>query len=153
MIYPKNFESKIGFDEIRQFLKDLCLSTLGKEKVDETTFSTDCERINEQMEQIREFRKLQHATEQMPLNYFFDVRQSIVHIRLENTHLEEDELFDLRRSLETIGGIVTFLNKNNGWLSYILRYGALCLVSVTLVYIKPIITGIAGAVKKSGKKS
>ena len=48
------------------------------------------------------------------MNYFFDVRESVTRIRMENTHLEEDELFDLRRSLETIGVVVTFLNKNNG---------------------------------------
>lgn len=38
----------------------------------------------------------------------------IARIRLENTHLEENELFDLRRSLETITQIVNFLNKNGG---------------------------------------
>ena len=32
MIYPQNFEQKIGFDQIRQLLKDKCLSTLGEEK-------------------------------------------------------------------------------------------------------------------------
>ena len=31
MIYPKNFETKIGFDEIRTLLKGHCLSTLGKD--------------------------------------------------------------------------------------------------------------------------
>ena len=35
MIYPKNFEQKIGFTEIRALLRERCLSTLGKEKVDE----------------------------------------------------------------------------------------------------------------------
>ena len=35
VIYPNNFEQKIGFDEIRELLKARCLSTLGKEKVDE----------------------------------------------------------------------------------------------------------------------
>ncbi len=114
MIYPKNYESKIGFDEIRRLLKELCLSSLGKEKVDEMTFSDDVAMVNEWMEQIREFRRLTQAQEQMPMNYFFDVRESIARIRLENTHLEEDELFDLRRSLETITIIVNFLNKNNG---------------------------------------
>ena len=34
MIYPDNFESKIGFDEIRTLLRERCLSTLGKEMVD-----------------------------------------------------------------------------------------------------------------------
>ena len=114
MIYPKNFETKIGFDEIRTLLKAQCLSTLGKEKVDEIAFSDDAETINEWLQQTREFRRLQEEAENFPLNYFFDVRESITRIRLENTHLEEDELFDLRRSLETITGIVNFLNKNGG---------------------------------------
>ena len=114
MIYPKNFETKIGFDEICTLLKAQCLSTLGKEKVDEITFSDDAVTINEWLQQTREFRRLQQETENFPLNYFFDVRESITRIRLENTHLEENELFDLRRSLETITGIVNFLNKNEG---------------------------------------
>ena len=114
MIYPQNFEKKIGFDEVRHLLKEQCLSTLGKEKVDAIVFSTDAEEVNEWQQQVREFRRLETETDGLPLNYFFDVRQAISRIRLENTHLEESELFDLRRSLETIGAIVTFLNKNNG---------------------------------------
>ena len=110
MIYPKNFEAKIGFDEIRTLLKAQCLSTLGKEKVDEIAFSDDAAIINEWLEQVREFRRVQQEEENFPLNYFFDVRESVARIRLENTHLEEDELFDLRRSLETISNIVKFLN-------------------------------------------
>jgi len=114
MIYPNNYESKIGFDTIRHLLKEHCVSTLGKEKVDELSSSDDAGLVNEQMAQIREFRRLMQATEKPEMNYFFDVRESVTRIRMENTHLEEDELFDLRRSLETIGVVVTFLNKNNG---------------------------------------
>ena len=114
MIYPKNFESKIGFDEIRQLLKGYCLSTLGKEKVDEIAYSTDAAVVNEWLEQVREMRRLMQDTEKPELNFFFDVRESVARIRLENTHLEEEELWDLRRSLETIGKIVDFLNKDEG---------------------------------------
>ena len=114
MIYPNNFESKIGFDEIRQLLKGYCLSTLGKEKVDDLAYSDDATLVNEWMEQIREFRRMKTATDKPELNFFFDVRESVARIRLENTHLEEEELWDLRRSLETIGKIVDFLNKDEG---------------------------------------
>ena len=114
MIYPKNYESKIGFDEIRRMLKEHCLSTLGKELVDEMAFSDDAETVNEWLEQVREFRHMEQAVEKPELNFFFDVRESITRLRLENTHIEEDELFNLRRSLETIGILVTFLNKNGG---------------------------------------
>ena len=110
MIYPKNYESKIGFDEIRHLLKGFCLSTLGQEKVDDITICTDADTVNEWLEQIREFRRIKREAEAFPLSYFFDVRQSILRIRLENTHLEEDEVWDLRRSLDTITNIVKFLN-------------------------------------------
>ena len=87
MIYPKNFESKIGFDEIRRMLKEHCLSTLGKEKVDEIAFSEDAGVVNEALQQVREFRQLQQAVEKPELNYFFDVRESVARIRLENTYI------------------------------------------------------------------
>ena len=47
MIYPQNFETKIGFDEIRDLLKQRCLSTLGKGKVDDMAFSSDADEIKE----------------------------------------------------------------------------------------------------------
>ena len=113
VIYPNNFEQKIGFDEIRELLKAHCLSTLGKEKVDEIAFSTDAGVVNEWLSQIREFRRLQEEKDDFPMQYFFDVRESIKRIRLENTHLEENEVWDLRRSLETIANIVKYLNRTD----------------------------------------
>ena len=112
MIYPNTFEHKLGFDEIRRLLKERCLSTLGKEKVDEMTFSTDCREVNEWLTQVREFRRLQEEKDDFPMQYFFDVREAISRIRLENTHLEEDEVWDLRRSLETIANMVRYLNRS-----------------------------------------
>ena len=109
MIYPNNFERKLGFDEIRRLLKARCQSTLGQEKVDEMAFTTDAVVVNEWLTQVREFRRLLVEHDNFPMQYFFDVRASVARIRLENTHLEEDEVWDLRRSLETIVAIVRFL--------------------------------------------
>ena len=38
MIYPYNFEQKTGFDKVRLLISEKCLSTLGKELVDEMSF-------------------------------------------------------------------------------------------------------------------
>ena len=111
MIYPKNFEQKIGFTEIRTLLRERCLSPLGKERVDEMSFSTDAGQINTWMEEIREFRRIQEGQDDFPLDNFFDVRESVSRIRLEGTHMEVEELFDLKRSLETIIAIVSFLSR------------------------------------------
>ena len=112
MIYPNNYEHKIGFEEIRSLLRGHCLSSLGREKVDEVHFSDSAEEVNEWLEQICEFRRLQETTDDFPLQYFFDVREAVARIRMAGTHFEEQELFDLRRSLETISNIVAYLNKN-----------------------------------------
>ena len=113
MIYPKTFEDKIGFNEIRTLLRERCLSSLGKEEVDKITFMDNVKAINTQLSRVREFRRLQEEEENFPLNYFFDVRQSVARLRLEGTHMEEDELFDLRRSLGTVNDIVTYLNRTD----------------------------------------
>ena len=111
MIYPKTFESKLGFDEVRALLRGRCLSTLGKDMVDAMAFSDDPATINEWLAQVREFRRLQEEADDFPLSYFFDVRQAVARLRLEGTHLDEAELFDLRRSLDTICAIVAYLSR------------------------------------------
>ncbi|WP_293525859.1 endonuclease MutS2 [Prevotella sp.] len=113
MIYPDNFENKIQFNEIRSLLKGYCLSQLGKDKVDDMAFTSDAERINTALSQTREFRRMQEEADDFPLQFFFDMRASIKRIRIDGTHLEENEIFDLRRSLETISGIVKFLNRSD----------------------------------------
>ena len=113
MIYPSNFENKIQFSEIRSLLKGYCLSQLGKDKVDAMAFGNDAKLINTALRQTREFRRMQEETDDFPLQYFFDMRASIKRIRIEGTHLEENEIFDLRRSLDTIAGIVKFLNRSD----------------------------------------
>lgn len=110
MIYPDNFEKKLGVDEIRDLLKSHCLSTLGKSKVDEMHFSTDAEEINLLLSQTREMRRVLQQ-EDMPLTNFFDVRDSVKRVRLEGTFMEEDELHDLRRSLATIQELVDYVSR------------------------------------------
>lgn len=111
MIYPQNFEYKIGFNDIRTILEQHCLSPLGKERVHQMTYQTDVKSIREKQEHTREFLYIIDEEDSFPEQYFFDVRDSVKRIRIEGTYLDEQELFDLKRSLETIAGIVTFLKR------------------------------------------
>lgn len=111
MIYPQNFEQKIGFDQIRQLLKEKCLSTLGEERVTDMAFSDRFGEVEEWLDQVAEFVRILREEDNFPAQYFFDVRPSLKRIRVEGMYLDEQELFDLRRSLETIRDIVRFLQK------------------------------------------
>ena len=109
MIYPHNFEHKIGFDQIRQLLKGRCLSTLGEERVDEMTYGSRYADINQQLDLTCEMLAILQGDDDFPAQFFFDVRPALKRVKVEGLFLEEQELFDLRRSLETINDIVRFL--------------------------------------------
>lgn len=113
MIYPQNFEQKIGFDQIRQLTKNKCLSPLGMEKTDDMDFSDSYDEINRRLDQVMEFMRIIQEEDDFPSQYFFDVRPSLKRIRIEGMYLNEQELFDLRRSLETIRDIVRFLQRTD----------------------------------------
>ena len=113
MIYPQNFEQKIGFDQIRQLVKGKCLSTLGMERVDEMAFSDDYREIDRRLEQVMEFISILQGEDDFSSQYFFDVRPSLKRIRVEGLYMDESELFDLRRSLETIRDVVRFLRQTD----------------------------------------
>ncbi|MBL7969102.1 MAG: Smr/MutS family protein [Prolixibacteraceae bacterium] len=109
MVYPDNFESKIGFDKIRELIKGRCLSDLGRELVDEIRFVSHYEQLTETLSLVDEFVTIQREMENFPTSYYFDLREALGKIRIEGRFLEVQELFDLKRSLETISGIVRFL--------------------------------------------
>ncbi|MBQ4519247.1 MAG: Smr/MutS family protein [Bacteroidaceae bacterium] len=109
MIYPQNFEQKIGFDQIRNLLKEKCLSTLGKERVEHIEFTDSIPKIEEELDRCMEFVRIIQEEDEFPEQYFYDLRPSLKRIRVEGMYLNEQELFDLRRSIETISGIVRFL--------------------------------------------
>ncbi|MBR2101956.1 MAG: Smr/MutS family protein [Prevotella sp.] len=110
MIYPDTFEKKIGFDEIRSLLRERCLCGLGREEVDALHFMAHADEVNERLCQVREFRQIRESGDDFPLQFFFDIREAVSRLRLEGTHLEENEMWDLKRSLETIHNIIRYLN-------------------------------------------
>ncbi|MDD3037429.1 Smr/MutS family protein [Bacteroides sp.] len=151
MIYPQNFEQKIGFDQIRQLLKEKCLSTLGEERVSEMIFSEHYEEVEEKLNQITEFVRIIQEEDGFPDQFFFDVRPSLKRVRIEGMYLDEQELFDLRRSLETIRNIVRFLHKNEDEEENACLYPSLRRLAGDIAVFPQLIGKIDGILNKYGK--
>ena len=150
MICPQNFEQKIGFDQIRQLLKDKCLSTLGEERVNEMNFSDHFEEVDELLNQVAEFVRIIQEEDNFPDQFFFDVRPSLKRIRIEGMYMDEQELFDLRRSLETIRDIIRFLQRNDEEESDC-PYPSLKKLAGDITVFPQLITKIDGILNKYGK--
>lgn len=146
--YPSNFEQKIGFDKIRQLLSEKCLSPLGKERIEQATFSDNYETIAQWLEQTDEFLRILKGEDEFPANFFFDVRYSLKRIRPEGTWLDEKELFDLKRSLQTINDIVRFLKPGEDGET---RYPALTALAGEVMVFPRLIESIDSIIDKFGK--
>ena len=151
MIYPQNFEQKIGFDQIRQLLKDKCLSTLGEERVTDMNFSEQHEEVEEKLNQVTEFVRIIQEEDGFPDQFFFDVRPSLKRVRIEGMYLDEQELFDLRRSLETIRDIVRFLHRNEDEEGNNPPYPSLQRLAGDIAVFPQLIGKIDGILNKYGK--
>ncbi len=114
MLYPTTFEQKISFDTIRQKLKGKCLCPLGEEEVDEMKFLVQHAKISSQLNQTNEMLQLISSDlDEMPVGDFFDVRNPLSRVKTEGLYLDEAEIFDLRRSLEAVQKLVSFISKKD----------------------------------------
>lgn len=108
----KDIEHKIGFDEIRTLLKGHCISRLGTERVDEIAFETDVEKIQYRLNIVSEIQLVLDNELQLPGEDFFDMRLTLRRIRVEGTYIEENEMWELKRSLDTLHSWLGVIHDN-----------------------------------------
>ncbi len=113
MIFPKNFEQKIGFIPIRDMLSAHCISKMGVERVDDMRFVTDIDRINESLEQTAEFVQLLQNGVPFPVRDYHDLRDEFERIRIEGTFIGLDRLYELKPSLNVLEQVLRFRDSEN----------------------------------------
>lgn len=102
------FEKKIGFDVIRESIKRLCISEMGKERVEQIEMHTQYDMVLQLLEETHQFQEVLLFDDPFPAQDFYDMRAELAKIRLEGTFLEVDELANLRAMLQAIIGVVVY---------------------------------------------
>ena len=108
MLYPDNFEEKIGFDIVRRLILEHCLSPQGAEAVESMQFMTDMLQIMPALEAVEEFRQLLLFDEPFPAQDFYDLRETLKRLRIDGTHIELDELVCLRGFVQAMTSIFVY---------------------------------------------
>ncbi len=108
MIYPTNFEQKIGFAGIRQMLSDHCISQMGLERVEAMAFSAYKNHIVKSLEQTEEFIGLMQTGVPFPMRDFHDLREAFHNIQIDGTCLSVEDLFALKPSLNVVEAILRY---------------------------------------------
>jgi DNA mismatch repair protein MutS2 len=112
-IYPENFEEKIGFEQVREMLADLCLSATGRDVIQHISFSTSRDLIKQEMRRIAEFMNILNEGLSFPAQDYLDLIPTLHRIQTPGSSLLTDELQDLRVSLSTISGALEFLHRSD----------------------------------------
>ncbi len=108
MIYPSNFEQKIGFVSVRQMLSEHCISAMGLENVEKMAFSSDSAFILKSLEQTEEFIGLLQTGVPFPMRDFHDLREAFHNIQIDGTCLSVEDLFALKPSLNVLEAILRY---------------------------------------------
>lgn len=108
MIYPSTFEFKSGFDQIRELIKELCLFSRGRQKVDDLRFISDFEPLKILLEQTSEFKQICLIEQNFPVDNYKDLSPGLKKIKIEGTYLDIEQVYDLKLSLETIKSVLRF---------------------------------------------
>ncbi len=120
MIYPVDFESKIGFDSLRREIEDRCMSPLGVVHCKAMAYSADYDNVLRRLSEVDEFLSIITSRAEFPLTDFHDVTPALNSIRVQGAFMTAEDLFRLRKSLGTIGAISVFFAHHNedGKVSY-----------------------------------
>ena len=111
MFYPSDFESKLGFDQIRQKLSSYCLSPPGIARVEAMQFTTDVDQVSTLLRQNLEFKQIFEKGEPFPSSHFIDPEEILKKVSLEGNYLDEPEFLQLAFSVQTLMACRDFLVK------------------------------------------
>ena len=144
--YPKNFEEKVGFDKIRELVSARCLCSLGVRKVDSATFGSDFDRIVRLLSEVDEMKTICLMDDTFPVDNYIDSTPYLERIKVVGTWLDERELFDLRKSLDSIKALLSFFRRGDEP-----RYPNLTNLSKNLTYYPYVADRIDAILNKFGK--
>lgn len=108
MIYPSDFENKIGFKAIRERLNELCISEMGKEFVGKMCFSTDVDEIHTYLRLIRDFQTLMQDGVPFPVRDYNDLRDEFKHLAIDGTVISLESMFALKPTLSALFYVFKF---------------------------------------------
>ncbi|MBQ5752624.1 MAG: Smr/MutS family protein [Alistipes sp.] len=106
MVYPENFESRIGFDVVRRQCAALCTMHRSVAMLNEERFSTSPKEIARRQALADEIRRVLVSDGDAFRDEFFDIDSIVEKIRVEGTFLEASEVVRLGATLSSVAAIV-----------------------------------------------
>lgn len=151
MIYPKDFETKIGFDAIRVKLAQLCTSRMAIKQVEKMTFCTDYKKIRHSLQSVFEMKSIREQGLPFPAIPTFDITFWLQEIRALNSFMSAERLYKVMIMLMSFAEINEFFKSQREAEDSSEKFSALQKDIENLVLFPAIISIITKAVNKYGE--
>ncbi|MEG1648573.1 MAG: Smr/MutS family protein [Rikenellaceae bacterium] len=113
MIYPQDFESRLGFERIRQMINDGCSTELAREIAAQCSFSTDLESVRRDLLRTSQMVECLTVHDDFPRGGYVDTNHFLKKIGVVGMYMDGVELLSLRRSLELLNELVQFFSEKD----------------------------------------
>lgn len=112
MVYPENFESKIGFDIIRNQCRELCTMHRSAELLDCEKFSTSARQIATRQALAAEMGTILTMNCGVLKDEFYDIDTLVETLRVEGTFLDCEQVMRLGVTLSAAAAVVVIIRGN-----------------------------------------
>ncbi|WP_247231345.1 endonuclease MutS2 [Telluribacter sp. SYSU D00476] len=112
MLYPNNIEQKLGFDRLREWLLEACVSPLGRQFVEKIRFSDNFGLVDKLVRQTAEMKQIVQYGEEFPSQNYIDATPYLQRAAIEGMLLTQAEFYDIKISLNTIRQCLRFFEKH-----------------------------------------
>ncbi|MBR5132713.1 MAG: Smr/MutS family protein [Alistipes sp.] len=109
MIYPANFETRVGFDRIREQIVSAASMNSSRERIANESFSRSRREVEERLELADQMRQLIMMESGGDIGEQDDIAEIIDKVAVEGSYLTAEECATLWRSLRTAGSIISFI--------------------------------------------
>lgn len=145
MIFPNNAIDKLGFNEIKEFIKEKCLSEPGRVMVDKIQPQQKLDQIDRFLRQTQEFKDILLNDAALPVDHLYPIKPLAEKAKVEGAFLGEDEFYRILLSLRTVYAIIRYFNEREG------QYPHLELLFEHLPIENRIVRQIEGVIDDRGK--
>lgn len=118
MIYPNDFEKKIGFDILRQMLEKRCVSAIGIKNCKSVRFSSSIDEIKARLAEISQMQSIIDKSTTLPLNNIEDTSEWMLHLSIQGNHLEEEKLLRIAKMIATAQQLKSIFSNNDILINY-----------------------------------
>ncbi|MDE5585556.1 MAG: Smr/MutS family protein [Muribaculaceae bacterium] len=113
MLYPEDIENKLGFDSIRSEVARLCISRMGKDAVQDMSFSSDYDTVVRLLCQTAEMLSLIRSGSELPGANVYDVVPYLNEIKASGSFMGADRLNALGKMLASISEVRNFFSRSD----------------------------------------